>query len=91
MNSLINISNLSKSFDGQKKIKVLKKVSFSFDKGKTITIPFTAGTEKIEVFGSYVVPEFGHVVMIILILGIIGMIVFSKKTNSITNLFYTKL
>jgi len=65
--------------------------SFSFDKGKTITIPFTAGTEKIEVFGSYVVPEFGHVVMIILILGIIGMIVFSKKTNSITNLFYNKL
>ena len=64
---------------------------FSFDKGKTITIPFTAGTEKIEVFGSYVVPEFGHVVMIILILGIIGMIVFSKKTNSISNLFYNRL
>ena len=65
--------------------------SFSFDKGKTITIPFTAGTEKIEVFGSYVVPEFGHIVMIILVLGIISMIVFSKKTNSISNLFYIKL
>ena len=65
--------------------------SFSFDKGKTITIPFTAGTEKIEVFGSYVVPEFGHVVMTILILGIVGMVVFSKKTNSISNLFYNRL
>tara|TARA_B100000959_G_C14955737_1_gene613631 strand:- start:601 stop:2058 length:1458 start_codon:yes stop_codon:yes gene_type:complete len=64
---------------------------FSFDKGKTITIPFTAGTEKIEVLGSYVVPEFGHIVMIILIIGIVGMIYFSKKTNSITNLFYKKL
>jgi len=64
---------------------------FSFDKGKTITIPFSAGTEKIEIFGSYVVPEFGHIVMIILVFGIIGMIVLSKKTNSITNLFYNRL
>jgi len=64
---------------------------FSYEKGKTITIPFSAGTEKIELFGSYVVPEFGHIVMIILIAGIISMIVFSKKANSITNLFYTKL
>ena len=64
---------------------------FSYDKGKTITIPFSVGTEKIEVFGSYVVPEFGHIVMIILVFGIIGMIIFSKKTNSITNVFYNKL
>ena len=64
---------------------------FSYEKGKTITIPFSAGTEKIELFGSYVVPEFGHIVMIILVSGIIAMIIFSKKTNSITNLFYTKL
>jgi len=65
--------------------------TFSFDKGKTITIPFTAGTEKIEIFGSYVVPEFGHIVMLILIIGLISMIIFSKKTDSITNLFYRKL
>ena len=64
---------------------------FSYDKGKTITIPFSVGTEKIEVFGSYVVPEFGHIVMIILVIGIMSMIYFSKKTNSITNLFYNKL
>jgi hypothetical protein len=29
--------------------------------------------------------------MITLIIGIVGMIYFSKKTNSITNLFYKKL
>ena len=64
---------------------------FTYDTGKTITIPFSAGTEKIEIFGSYVVPEFGHVVMAILIIGIIITMILSKKTNSITNLFYTKL
>ena len=64
---------------------------FTYDSGKTITIPFSAGTEKIEIFGSYVVPEFGHIVMIILLIGIVATIFISKKTNSITNLFYTKL
>ena len=64
---------------------------FTYDTGKTITIPFSAGTEKIEIFGSYVVPEFGHIVMIILLIGVIASIFISKKTNSITNLFYTKL
>ena len=64
---------------------------FTYDTGKTITIPFSAGTEKIEIFGSYVVPEFGHVVMVILVIGIIITMVLSKKTNSITNIFYTKL
>jgi predicted secreted protein with PEFG-CTERM motif len=64
---------------------------FTFDTGKAITIPFSAGTEKIELYGSYVVPEFGHVVMIVLVTGIIATMILSKKTNSITNLFYTKL
>jgi len=65
--------------------------TFSYDTGKTITIPFSAGTDKIEIFGSYVVPEFGHVVMGVLIIGIIATMILAKKTNSITNLFYTKL
>jgi len=55
--------------------------SFSFDKGKTITIPFTAGTEKIEVFGSYVVPEFGTIAILILAVSIISIIVVTKKTT----------
>ena len=64
---------------------------FGFDKGLTITIPFKKGAEKIEIFGSYVVPEFGHMAIIILACTIIGIVIISKKTNSFSNLFYTKM
>ncbi|MBT4676085.1 MAG: PEFG-CTERM sorting domain-containing protein [Thaumarchaeota archaeon] len=64
---------------------------FGFENGLTITIPFKKGTEKIEIFGSYVVPEFGQMVMIVLAATIIGIVVISKKTNSFSNLFYTKM
>ena len=56
----------------------------------TITIPFKKGTEKIEVFGSYVVPEFGQMVMLVLAATIIGIVIISKKTNSFSNLFLYK-
>ena len=46
MNSLIKISNLSKSLDGQKKIKVLKKVSFNFNKGKIYSLMGPSGSGK---------------------------------------------
>ena len=36
MSSLIQINNLSKSFDGIKKTKVLKKISYNFKKGKIV-------------------------------------------------------
>ena len=64
---------------------------FGFEKGLTITIPFKEGTEKIEIFGSYVVPEFGQMVMIVLAVTIIGIVIISRKTNSFSNLFYTKM
>ncbi|MDC0041193.1 PEFG-CTERM sorting domain-containing protein [Candidatus Nitrosopelagicus sp.] len=64
---------------------------FGFEDGLTITIPFKKGAEKIEVFGSYVVPEFGQMVMIVLAATIIGIVVISRKTNSFSNLFYTKM
>ena len=64
---------------------------FGFEKGLTITIPFKKGTEKIEIFGSYVVPEFGQMVMIVLAVTIIGIVIISRKTNSFSNLFYTKM
>ena len=64
---------------------------FGFEKGLTITIPFKKGTEKIEIFGSYVVPEFGHMAAIVLAGTILGIVVISKKTNSFSNLFYTKM
>ena len=64
---------------------------FGFEKGLTITIPFKKGIEKIEIFGSYVVPEFGQMAAIVLAGTIIGIIIISKKTNSFSNLFYTKM
>ena len=64
---------------------------FGFEKGLTITIPFKKGTEKIEIFGSYVVPEFGQMAVIVLAGTIVGIVIISKKTNSFSNLFYTKM
>ncbi len=46
MNDIIKISNISKSFDTTKKIKVLKKVSFKFKKGKIYSIMGPSGSGK---------------------------------------------
>ena len=62
---------------------------FGFEKGLTITVPFKKGTEKIEIFGSYVVPEFGQMVTIVLAVTIIGIVIISRKTDSFSKLFYS--
>ena len=46
MSSLIQINNLSKSFDGIKKIKVLKKISYNFKKGKIYSLMGPSGSGK---------------------------------------------
>ena len=48
---------------------------------KILTIPYTANTEKIEVYGSYVIPEFGTVVMVILAVAVVSIIVLSRKNS----------
>jgi len=48
-----------------------------------LTIPYTANTEKIEVYGSYVIPEFGTIAMIILAVAVVSIIILSRK-NSIS-------
>jgi predicted secreted protein with PEFG-CTERM motif len=40
---------------------------------------FPAGTEEIEVIGTFVVPEFGSFAVLILIISIITVVVFSRK------------
>jgi len=50
---------------------------------KILTIPYTANTEKIEVYGSYVIPEFGTIAMIVLAVAVVSIIVLSRK-NSIS-------
>ena len=46
MSSLIQINNLSKSFDGIKKTKVLKKISYNFKKGKIYSLMGPSGSGK---------------------------------------------
>ena len=46
MSSLIKISNLSKTFEGIKKIKVLKKITFNFKKGNIYSLMGPSGSGK---------------------------------------------
>lgn len=48
---------------------------------KILTIPYTANTEKIEVYGSYVIPEFGAIAMIILAVAVVSIIVLTRKNS----------
>jgi len=49
--------------------------------GRTLHIDYEAGTEKIEIVGSHVVPEFGTIAMIILAVAIVSIIAITTKTK----------
>ena len=49
--------------------------------GNTLTIPCIAGTEKIEIHGSWAIPEFGVIAAMILAVAIISIIVVTAKTR----------
>ena len=49
--------------------------------GRTLHIEYGAGTEKIEIVGSHVVPEFGTIAMIILAVAIVSIIAITAKTK----------
>jgi len=50
--------------------------------GRTLHIEYNAGTEKIEIVGSHVVPEFGTIAMIVLAVAIVSIIVITTKTRT---------
>jgi len=50
--------------------------------GSTLHISYAAGTEKIEIVGSHVVPEFGTIAMIVLAVAIISIIAITAKTKT---------
>ena len=50
--------------------------------GSTLHIEYGAGTEKIEIVGSHVVPEFGTIAMIILAVAIVSIIAITAKTKT---------
>jgi len=49
--------------------------------GNTLTIPCVAGTEKIEIVGSWAIPEFGVIAAMILAVAIVSIIVVTAKTK----------
>ena len=55
---------------------------------RTITIPFTEGTHMIVISGTQIIPEFGPVVEMIVVIGIIGVVIMSRiffKSHSFQN------
>ena len=50
--------------------------------GNDLFISFPAGTESIEIVGSYAVPEFGTIAMIVLAVAIVSSIVLTTKTRT---------
>ena len=50
--------------------------------GSSLTIPYEAGNERVEIVGSHVVPEFGTIAMIILAVAIVSIIVITAKTRT---------
>jgi len=49
--------------------------------GNQVTVEFPAGTEEIEIIGTFVIPEFGAIAVLILAVAIISIIVVSAKTR----------
>ena len=54
---------------------------------RTLTISFGAGDTTIEIIGTSVIPEFGSIAVLILIVSIITVVVFSRKKIQIANNF----
>jgi predicted secreted protein with PEFG-CTERM motif len=49
--------------------------------GNELSIPFTADTEKITIFGGWAIPEFGTIAIMILVVAIVSIIALSAKTK----------
>jgi hypothetical protein len=52
------------------------------DEVRTLTIPFTGGSEQVDIVGTFVIPEFGSVAAIVLAIVIIGTIVATTRYGS---------
>ncbi|RMW36885.1 MAG: PEFG-CTERM sorting domain-containing protein, partial [Candidatus Nitrosopelagicus sp.] len=54
----------------------------------TLTIPFSYGSEEIEIIGTYVIPEFGTIAILVLVAAITIIVMISAKNKQI---FYPKI
>ncbi len=48
---------------------------------RTLSIPFSDGTESIQIMGTFAVPEFGSIAVLILVIAIVSIIAISQKTG----------
>jgi predicted secreted protein with PEFG-CTERM motif len=60
-------------------IEVPYQESVTNSEGRIITIDFEQGDSDIEIIGTYIIPEFGSIVMMILLAGIASMIIVTKN------------
>ena len=58
-----------------------EEVEFS-QSGNNLTIPYEAGNDTIEIVGSFAIPEFGTIAMIVLAVAIVSIIVITAKTRT---------
>ena len=49
--------------------------------GNTVIVPFNAGTEQIEIIGTFVIPEFGTIAAMILAVAIISILQFLQNQD----------
>ena len=70
-------------FDDDSYVVIINLETVEFEQmGNTLHIDYMAGTEKIEIVGSHVVPEFGTIAMIVLAVAIISIIAITAKTKT---------
>jgi len=71
-----------KAFDDGSYFVLIDNEEVEFEQsGNNLTIPYEAGNERIEIVGSYAVPEFGTIAMIILAVAIVSIIAITAKTR----------
>ena len=81
--TIILDEGIIKPFDDGTFFVVINNESF-FDftqEGNKLTIPFHAETERIEIVGSWAIPEFGTIAVMILVVAIVSIIIVSAKTK----------
>jgi predicted secreted protein with PEFG-CTERM motif len=49
----------------------------------TLTIPFSYGSEEIEIIGTFVIPEFGTIAALVLVVAISSILIISAKNKQI--------
>ena len=76
-------SKVIKAFDDGSYFVLIDNEEVEFEQnGDRLTIPYEAGNETVEIVGSYAVPEFGTIAMIILAEAIVSIIAITAKTRT---------